>query len=1038
MATNNSRDVKMTLAVNVTGAEDVTHLGESLGGVAAAGTAAAPGVEKLAAELAALTERTKELRIAEAAAKADLAAQKTARAELADALARMRAETDKSTRSTDEYRAKELALRLAIIEGRGEIRAKQAALASATTGASVAAAAEASLAAQIKVSTDATHAQIQKIESGVTRIGGATEGVSGILRQFAPLMAAAFSAQQFLTTITAAESLSRSYEQVFGSTAKARAEMEFIKITANKLGLETLDLAKSYQALAASTRGTVLEGQATRDVFEAVARAMSTLGKSTAETERALVAVSQIASKGTASMEELRGQLGEALPGAMKAAADGAGLTVEQLVEMVSSGTVLAKDILPALTKGLNDLYGNAAPPSTVISEWARLKNVITDTSVAIGNGGASEGIAKALIGVATAAKYGALGVDILGTSIGEGVAALVTMNGSLTTSQDLAKKYGIATVAEAEAADKATAAHAALIAAQNATGTSAQQAGAAQDALAKKTAATVESFLAVKQKYGELAKGSADYVLQVEKEVAARGAESNVLTQLVGIFGTEIEKRQVAVGVAQTQAAAAEKLAAARNTEALIAASYVIKLKEQALATGDVTEATKKQIEESQKSAAAKQTEFERTDALAKSKRIEAEATKAQAQALQDNSARVYEYRAAVTLAAAEVERLTQLHKEGRATEKQLTEALTKLADATLLYRDALADATLKAERNIAVQQQASQLAQASISVDLERVKAAQEVAAAQGDGAKVAELATQATNLQVQASRAQAEAARGEATAIRAAADARETELKAQGLLTDAAQAEIAARRQSATLKDLEAQKADILTTKILALADANKSETASIEAKNAALERTISAQEKAYDLAERTIALENRRLNRDKEGFALNTAGQRVNMQGETQRSVYENAKGQGLTEAQSLKIAEQFIAGNGQQIGANQANTSLGENWGTELQKAINKVVLDNARATAGGGGFGPNGLTPTAQAAGAAGATPATAASPTPTPQAATGTTSGSTTHTVNISLGGGKSTGVNVASAGDATALKGVLRQLESASGVSA
>ncbi len=803
---------------------------------------------------------------------------------------------------------------------------------------------------EIKIATEAAQAKIKQLEGGVTAVGTAGSSVAGILRQLGPLMAGAFSAQAFLSTITSAESLSRSYEQVFGSTAKARTEMKFIKTTANQLGLETLQLAASYQSLAASTKGTVLEGKATRDVFEAVSRAMSTLGKSSQETDRALTAISQIASKGTASMEELRGQLGEALPGAMKAAADGAGITTEQLVEMVSSGSVLAKDILPALTKGLNDLYGKAAPPDTVISEWARFKNVLTDTAIAIGEGGASQGIAKGLSGLATAAKYASLGVDILGTSIGEGAAALVSWNGSLTTSQELGKKYGIQTVEQAAAAEKAAAAQKALTAAQNGTGQSAQEASSKQELYDKSLVSTGETILSVKQKYGELAKGSADYILQIEKEVAARNAETSVLTQLVGIYGTETEKRQVAVSVSQAQAAMAEKLAAARNTESLIAASYVLKLKEEAQATGDVTEATKKQIDEAQKSAAAKQTEFERTDALAKSKRIEAEATIAQTQALKDNSARVYEYRGAVAAASVEVARISQLHKEGKATDTQLSEARAKLSASTLLYRDALADATAKAERNIAVTQQKAELEQASISVDMERVKAAQEVATALGNSAEATKLSSEATELQIKSARASAEAARAEAAGIRDAADKKEQEAKATGQLTDAVKEDIAARRRSADLKDIEGQKSDILASKIRALAEANNSETASLEAKNAALERTIAAQEKANDLAERAIALENKRLNRDKEGFSLNTAGNRVVMNQESERSVYDAAKKNGLTDAQALQIASQFIQ-NGQQAGWNGSGAQDGENWNTALNKAIDAQVLANARDAA---------------------------------------------------------------------------------------
>ena len=113
----------------------------------------------------------------------------------------------------------------------------------------------------------------------------------------------------------------------------------------------------------------------------------------------------------------------------------------------------------------------------------------------------------------------------------------------------------------------------------------------------------------------------------------------------------------------------------------------------------------------------------------------------------------------------------------------------------------------------------------------------------------------------------------------------------------------------------------------------------------------ERQIKLLETENALVERRNALEDKRLNRDKEGFSLDTGGKRVNMDVQNQRSVYENAKSQGLDEAQSLRISKQFIDSAGRQIGGAMANSRAGENWGTELQKAIDKEVLRNASSKA---------------------------------------------------------------------------------------
>ena len=128
MATSNTRDVKLKIGVETDGGDSIQKLADDLDGVAKAGKSAAPGVEKLVTELSALESKTKELRTAEAAARAEVSQQKNARAEQTEALARLRAETDRAARGTEDFKLKERQLRLEIIDSRAALRAKQAAL----------------------------------------------------------------------------------------------------------------------------------------------------------------------------------------------------------------------------------------------------------------------------------------------------------------------------------------------------------------------------------------------------------------------------------------------------------------------------------------------------------------------------------------------------------------------------------------------------------------------------------------------------------------------------------------------------------------------------------------------------------------------------------------------------------------------------------------------------------------------------------------------------------------------------------------------
>ncbi|NVM90837.1 tape measure domain-containing protein [Variovorax sp. SG517] len=897
MATN-KRDVELGIKVTTDGSQGVKDLQAQVRDLAKAGGEAAPQFERLADDMEAAAAAS--ARAAESIKKATGAERDTARSKqaAADAIKLLNIETSKAAKGTEEYETKLRAAKLQEFEATKAHRAATEARKAATAEVRRAADAEKELAAQARAAVKATKDASDSV-GGLGKMAGET---ANALRPLVSAIAAAFGAQQFAQTIAEQQQLALSFQAVFGNAERAAHEMEFVRTTANKLGIESQVLARSYTSLAAATKGTAIEGEATRAVFEATARAMSSLGKSSAQTDQALTAISQMASKGTVSMEELRGQLGEALPNAMQAAAKGAGMTVEELTNMVEAGQVLAKDLLPALTLGLNELYANAVPPQTIYSEWARLKNVMADTANAIGEGGASKGIAKGLAWAALGVRGLSNAADVAGTAIGEFAAAVRTGNFDLQQAAALNAKYDRELRQAAEAAGLVAKAQ------DGATQATQAQVRAVDNDIAAQERRTT-SNLAVRASYGELIKGAAQYTDLMTKSAAARQAEAATITSLVNIYGTEAERRQATAEAAGMQARASKDLADARNAEAIIAQSYSLRLQEEALQRRDTTRATQDQIKAAQQLADAKRAEADQAIAAARSKQVEVAAAQTAAEAYKDNAARVYELRGAAAEAAREVERLVEAQKKGKASSDDVAAAQTRAAGAIALYRDALRDATDAAQRKVQAEQRAGQVTQSAISVDIERANAMREVAQANGDATAATQAQMQATALQARAADEAAASARREAQAIREAADARENELRATGQLTAEKQAEVEATRRSADLKDLEAQKADILADKIRSLANSE-------QARTAALEASISAQEKALDLAERQLALENRRKGVDKNGFSLDKAGNTINAGGATRTSVLEYLKGAGVTnDEQARRITNEFADSRG---------------------------------------------------------------------------------------------------------------------------
>jgi len=152
---------------------------------------------------------------------------------------------------------------------------------------------------------------------------------------------------------------------VTGSAEAARKEFQRLSQRADFFGQDIRTLAQQYGKLAAATRGTTLEGEETRLMFEAVASASATLALGAEDVEGIFRALTQIVSKNVVSMEELRQQLGERVPGAMQAAQRATGKFGKEFDKLVSSGTLLAEDFLPKFSRELLKTFGKDIPGAT-------------------------------------------------------------------------------------------------------------------------------------------------------------------------------------------------------------------------------------------------------------------------------------------------------------------------------------------------------------------------------------------------------------------------------------------------------------------------------------------------------------------------------------------------------------------------------------------------------------------------------------------------------------------------------------------------
>ena len=121
---------------------------------------------------------------------------------------------------------------------------------------------------------------------------------------------------------------------------------------ANELGLNFDVVAESYKEFGAAVKGTKLSTEV-EGIMEGFQTASAALGLNKEKQKSVFTALSQMASKGVISAEELRQQMGEHLPIAIQASARAMGMSIKQFNKMLESGNLLAEDLLPKLAKQL-------------------------------------------------------------------------------------------------------------------------------------------------------------------------------------------------------------------------------------------------------------------------------------------------------------------------------------------------------------------------------------------------------------------------------------------------------------------------------------------------------------------------------------------------------------------------------------------------------------------------------------------------------------------------------------------------------------
>lgn len=919
-------------------------------------------------------------------------------------------------------------------------------------------------------------AELRKAEGRMTfgdRAKGAfmslADGANALISKFgalgASVSAVAFAFKPMFDAAIQLDTMRRALTAVTGSAEQAEKAIAFLRDTARKSGLAVGDISDSFVKFTASARASGLSMQLVEDVFRSTAQAAGTLGLSGDKVSHILDALGQMANKGVVSMEELRQQLGDSLPGALGLMAKGLGITEQQLVKLVESGKLLTADALPALSQAMTTLASKSGEVDGLRASFNRLKNALTETTQIFADSGAFKALTTTLgiIGAAVVGVYNgfvqmAEGISYVTTVVYELIKAPFTGlkaaldNISKATDESAGRierlrvSYeqlvtGSTKSAEAQnaAADASTAAgNAAATAAQgnnaNATSqqtaagaatanaTAQQQAGQAATAGGAAAAEASSNWVKLTVAFEELNQKRDKEIKNSEVLAKAAKLEGEARIQLTRIAGDEAAAVNAAAEATQKEADKLEIVAQKRAEDVRAREEQKAQLEEEIRVLGDVGGARAKMIEKLDEEIKARKAESEQALQSAEASRQDANAKRIAAETYKDNSARLEELRKTYEYTTQTLKVLEKQQQEGLVTEGQVQAARERAAEAEALYRDAVKDSATAVERKTKALESSRSVAEAMISVERARLQAEEQAAAAVGNTVRVVDLRIQQKQLDIKTSEAKIAALQKEIALERTQIGVEEAALKANDPLIEQKKADLQLRRDKLALMqaEIDKQKYSVQQTQeeINQLYIRGAAGLQSSKDIVSGLESEISTREKAIQQREKEAELERKRLGVDAQGFSADANGQRISTEMPTWLSIFNQLKGRGLDDAKAREIANEFTDGNGNvqffnNPGQLKYNGGTGGSISYAVDRAAEKAIRDGT-ATA------EQPSTKTGQS--------------TSTQTGSTGGSGGGATYTVNINFGNTPRASINVASDADARTLIGVIQQLGDAS----
>jgi tape measure domain-containing protein len=217
-----------------------------------------------------------------------------------------------------------------------------------------------------------------------------------MVREYASLYALFAGTTYFKEQIKALDSMNASILAVSDNSEQAAGTIEYLKGVIVQNGLSLKDTTKDFVKLRAAMQGKYSLDE-TKMAFESLTKSGVILQLSQDDMAGTVKAVSQMFSKQQVMAQELKEQLGDRLPIAMRALEKSTGKTAKELFKMMEQGQLGAEYILPFVLEmeklvNVNDAYAKSLDKLGIVEN--RMKSAFSLTAAEnLDKGGFTEGL---------------------------------------------------------------------------------------------------------------------------------------------------------------------------------------------------------------------------------------------------------------------------------------------------------------------------------------------------------------------------------------------------------------------------------------------------------------------------------------------------------------------------------------------------------------------------------------------------------------------------------------------------------------------